>query len=112
MFDHQDNGSFLFGGLNNSHPQFSTIKKHIERSVQDLFLESLRNHPEELVYVFTESEQIERFKRRMLSYWENFEEYEICQEIIDRVRDLKEIWEVRDLSVDPFTLEKIKSLFD
>ena len=112
MFDYQDNGSFLFNGFGESHPQFSTIKKHIERSVQDLFLESLRHQSEELAYVFNDMDQIERFKKRMLVYWEKFEEYEICQEISQRIEEFKITWNERDKSVDPLTLEKIKSLFD
>jgi hypothetical protein len=99
-------------GLGESHPQFNLIKKHIERSVQDLFLISLRNQPMEMVHIFTEEDQIEKFKNRMLSYWEFFEEYEICQEITDRIEALKIEWRVRDSSIDPLTLEKIKALFE
>jgi hypothetical protein len=111
MFNFEENNPFLFGG-GNPHPQFSIIKKHIERSVQDLFLISLREQPDEMVYVFTEESQIETFKTRMLTYWEKFEEYEICQEITERIEDLKERWKNRNMEIDPFTLEKIKSLFD
>lgn len=111
MFNFDNSNPFMFG-FGDSHPQFSTIKKHIERSVQDLFLTSLREQPDEMVYVFTEEEQIDRFKSRMLSYWEKFEEYEICQEISERVEDLKERWKNRDTEVNPLSLEKIKSLFD
>ena len=111
MFNFDNSNPFLFG-FGNSHPQFPLIKKHIERSVQDLFLISLREQPDEMVYVFTQEEQIDRFKSRMLTYWEGFEEYEICQEISERVEDLKERWKNRDTEVDPLSLEKIKSLFD
>lgn len=111
MFNFDNNNPFLFG-FGNSHPQFSLIKKHIERSVQDLFLTSLREQPEEMVYVFVEEDQIEKFKSRMLTYWEKFEEYEICQEISERIEDLKERWKNRDTEVNPLSLEKIKALFD
>jgi len=111
MFNFDDSNPFLFG-FGNSHPQFSLIKKHIERSVQDLFLTSLREQPEEMVYVFTEEEQIEKFKSRMLAYWEQYEEYEICQEVSEKIEDLKERWKARDTEVDPLSLEKIKALFD
>jgi len=111
MFNFDDSNPFLFG-FGNSHPQFSLIKKHIERSVQDLFLTSLREQPEEMVYVFTEEEQIEKFRSRMLEYWEKYEEYEICQEVSEKIEDLKERWKARDTEVDPLSLEKIKALFD
>ena len=111
MFNFDNSNPFVFG-FGNGHPQFSLIKKHIERSVQDLFLTSLREQPEEMVYVFTEDDQIEKFKSRMLEYWEKFEEYEICQEISDRTEDLKQRWKERDTEVSPLSLEKIKSLFD
>jgi hypothetical protein len=111
MFNFDNSNPFLFG-FGNSHPQFSLIKKHIERSVQDLFLTSLREQPEEMVYVFVEEDQIEKFKSRMLTYWEKFEEYEICQEISERIEDLKERWKNRDTEVNPLSLEKIKALFD
>jgi hypothetical protein len=107
-----DSNSFLFGGLGDSHPQFKVIKKHIERSVQDLFLETLRNQSDELVHVFNDNDQIEKFKKRMLTYWETFEEYEICQEVSERMVGFKEKWENRDKTVDPWNLEKIKSLFE
>jgi hypothetical protein len=112
MFNFDNSNPFLFGNQGNSHPQFSLIKKHIERSVQDLFLTSLREQPEEMVYVFVEEDQIEKFKSRMLTYWEKFEEYEICQEVSERIEDLKERWKERDTEINPLTLEKIKSLFD
>ena len=48
----------------------------------------------------------------MLSYWEKFEEYEICQEISEKIEDLKMRWKERDTEVNPLTLEKIKALFD
>lgn len=111
MFDSENINSFSFG-LGESHPQFNLIKKHIERSVQDLFLNTLREQPEEMIYVFKEEEQIERFKSRMLSYWEKFEEYEICQEVSERIEGLVEKWKNRDTKEDSLSLEKIKSLFD
>jgi len=111
MFNSDDSSPFLFG-FGNAHPQFSLIKKHIERSVQDLFLTSLREQPEEMVYVFTEEEQIEKFKSRILSYWEQYEEYEICQEVSEKIQDLKERWKTRNTEVDPLSLEKIKALFN
>jgi len=111
MFNFDNNNPFLFG-FGNSHSQFPLIKKHIERSVQDLFLTSLREQPEEMVYVFVEEDQIEKFKSRMLTYWEKYEEYEICQEVSERIEDLKERWKNRDTEVNPLSLEKIKALFD
>ena len=57
-------------------------------------------------------EQIEKFKSRILSYWEQYEEYEICQEVSEKIQDLKERWKTRNTEVDPLSLEKIKALFN
>ena len=65
-----------------------------------------------MVYVFTEEEQIEKFKSRILSYWEQYEEYEICQEVSEKIQDLKERWKTRNTEVDSLSLEKIKALFN
>ena len=97
------------GGQN--HPQYEVIKKHIERAVQDLFLESLRSKSPELIYVFTDEQQIDAFIKRILNYWENLENYEICQEVVNLSSDLKERWKNRDTEETSTGLMRIKDLF-
>jgi hypothetical protein len=75
---------FKMGG---KHPQFEIIKKHIERAVQDLFIDSLRSRTNDLIYVFNEESQIDGFTERILNYWEGLENYEICKEVVDLSKD-------------------------
>lgn len=64
------------------HPQFEIIKGHVDRAVQDLFLNSLRSQNQDFLYIFENKEQIEKFCQRMIRYWEKEENYEICSEIM------------------------------
>jgi hypothetical protein len=98
--------------LDQKHPQFTLIKKHIERAVQDLFLDSLRNERDQLVHIFTNEDQIEGFLSRILKYWEDLEDYETCKEIISLSEKFKERWKIReDIPASP-GINRIKSLFD
>jgi hypothetical protein len=78
------------------HPQYDILKKHIERSVQDMFLSTLRNQPIELIFIFENENQIDGFSDRVLKYWEGLEKYEICSEVIELSKQLKEKWKNRD----------------
>lgn len=111
--DGLENGGFMFIGGKEppKHPQHDILKKHIERAVQDLFLESLRNQPVELLYVFETEEQIDAFVNRILSYWERFEKYEICKEVLDLSKVFKQKWNDRD-NLDPSdAVIRIKDIF-
>lgn len=98
--------------LDDKHPQFNLIKKHIERAVQDLFLDSLRNHPDDLVFLFINEEQIDAFVGRILNYWEGYEDYEICKEVISLSKVFKERWKEREDLPDTPGFERLKNLFD
>lgn len=95
----------------NSHPQFALIKKHIERAVQDLFLDSLRKKSNDLLYVFNNEEQIDAFVDRILKYWEALENYEICKEVLSLTSDFKERWRNKETEEDSPALLRIKELF-
>jgi hypothetical protein len=98
--------------LDQKHPQFDLIKKHIERAVQDLFLDSLRNETDQLTHLFLNEDQIESFVNRLLKYWEDLEDYETCNEIISLSEKFKEKWQFRDkIPISP-GVERIKKLFD
>jgi hypothetical protein len=95
------------------HPQFDLIKKHIERAVQDLFIESLRSKTEDLLYVFKDESQIDDFTERILNYWEGLENYEICKEVLDLTKNLKERWTNRESREgDSAGLSRIRDLFN
>ncbi len=67
---------------NNSHPQFEILKNHVDRAVQDLFLNSLRIQNKDFLYIFDSKDQIENFAEKMIKYWEKEEKYEVCSEIL------------------------------
>jgi hypothetical protein len=98
--------------LDDKHPQFSLIKRHIERAVQDLFLDSLRNDADNLVHIFLNEQQIEEFIERILKYWEELEDYEICKEVISLSAVFKERWKERDQIPQSEGLMRLKNLFD
>lgn len=98
--------------LDEKHPQFGLIKKHIERAVQDLFLDSLRNDTNNLVHVFANEAQIDGFTERILKYWEAFEDYEVCKEVILLSKDFKEKWRNREEIPQSEALMRLKNLFD
>jgi len=107
------------GGLNFSsfnmeekHPQVEIIKKHIERAVQDLFLESLRKKNDDLVHIFSSEEQIDVFIQRVLKYWEDLEDYEVCKEVVELTTDFKEKWKNRDTLEESSGLTRLKNLFN
>mgnify|MGYP003648486361 FL=1 len=74
------------------HPQFSVLKSHIDRAVQDLFLVALRTQGEEFIYIFDSEEKIGDFASRMIKYWEKEENYEVCAEILVLAKELKTKW--------------------
>jgi hypothetical protein len=103
------NGSGMSGFP--THPQHSILKKHIERCIQDIFLNSLRERADDLVYVFDNDEQIDLFINRMLKYWEGVEKYETCMEIKNLSSPLRDKWRTRGV-IDPGEASiKIKDIF-
>lgn len=74
------------------HPQFEILKKHIDRAVQDLFLNSIRAQHKDFLYIFENRDQIEKFCARMIKYWEKEENYEICAEIIKLKKKMITKW--------------------
>jgi hypothetical protein len=101
-------GDFMMGG---KHPQFEIIKKHIERAVQDLFIDSLRSKTNDLLYVFDEESQIDGFTERILNYWEELENYEVCKEVVDLSNDFKERWKSREYLEESAGISRLKNLF-
>jgi hypothetical protein len=94
-----------------THPQYEILKKHVERSIHDIFLNSLRDRMSDLVYVFDNPDQIDSFINRMLKYWERVENYETCLEIKNLSEPLKVKWENRGI-IDPGEASiKIKDIF-
>jgi len=93
------------------HIQFHIIKKHIERAVQDLFLDSLRKKNSDLLYIFNDEEQIDFFIERILKYWENLENYENCKEVLLLSNDFKERWKNKGEDLDSAALDRINELF-
>lgn len=86
---HRENwGSFK----DQNHPQFEILKKHIDRAVQDLFLNSLRTQNRDFLYIFDSKNQIEKFIKRMITYWEKEEDYETCSEIIKLKKKMISKW--------------------
>lgn len=77
---------------NGNHPQFEVLKKHIDRAVQDLFLNSLRTQHDDFLYIFDNKDQIEKFVERMIKYWEKEENYEVCAEIIKLKKRMINKW--------------------
>jgi hypothetical protein len=104
---------FQFNGFSGEsrHPQFPTIKRHIERAVQDLFLDSLRNKSDDLLYVFNDEKQIDGFVERILSYWEDLEDYEACKEVLELTNGFKQRWQERETLEDSSALIRIRELF-
>jgi hypothetical protein len=111
MFINVNRNNFFHQEGGQEHPQFNLLKSHIERAVQDLFLESLRTQSPELLYIFTAEEQIDAFVKRILTYWEELEKYEICQEVVNLTKQFKEKWVKRDLSETSVGLTRVRDLF-
>jgi hypothetical protein len=104
---------FFSGGYKEpeKHPQYNILKKHIERAIQDIFLDSLREQTIDFLYIFDSENQIDSFVKRTLSYWEDLEKYEICKEVLDLSQKLKEKWRDRD-KLDPSEgVIRIKDIF-
>lgn len=75
-----------------NHPQFEILKKHIDRSVQDLFLNSLRAQNRDFLFIFDSQDQIDKFVQKMIRYWESQEDYETCAEIMKLKKKLISKW--------------------
>jgi len=75
-----------------NHPQSEILKWHIDRAIQDMFLESLRSQLEEFVYIFNSEDEIEKFVDKIVVYREANEEYEVCSEAISLKNSLLEKW--------------------
>lgn len=82
------------------HPQRNLIRFLIERAVQDIFLDALRNNMGDIVYIFMKGQQIEEFIGRMIKYWEELEDYEKCSEIKNLGEELKKLWVDLPVSVE------------
>jgi hypothetical protein len=80
------------GGMYEMHPQYQLLKKHVERCVQDIFMDGLKNRQEKLVLAFENEDQIDLFSNRLLKYWEDLENYEKCEEIVCLIEELKNTW--------------------
>ena len=108
-----NSGGFQINDFRNEggHPQFEVIKKHIERAVQDLFIDSLRSKTNDLLYVFNEESQIDGFTERILHYWEDLEDYEICKEVLELSKEFKERWKNRESVEESPSISRIKNLF-
>jgi len=102
-------GGFLFSSQEQpQHPQYNILKKHIERCVQDMFLEAIRTQPPELLFVFETEEQIDLFIKKILNYWEDLENFEICQEVINQEKIFKEKWLKRsEIDISSYTLKML-----
>lgn len=92
---------------NRNHPQFEVLKNHIDRAVQDLFLNSLRTQHEDFLYIFDSKDQIEKFVDKMIKYWEKEENYEICSEIIKLKKKMINKWK-RAMSEESKEGEELK----
>lgn len=75
-----------------NHPQAETLKWHIDRAIQDMFLESLRSQTEEFIYIFNSEDEIEKFAERIIKYREANEDYEACSEAISLKNELIKKW--------------------
>ena len=92
------------------HPQFEVLKKHIDRAVQDLFLNSLRVQNEDFLYIFDSKDQIEKFAERMIKYWEAEEKYEVCAEILRLKKKMVTKWK-KAMAKEEKDGEEIKEWF-
>jgi len=81
-----------------NHPQGDILKSHMEQSMQDLFLISIRNLDDEFIWIFDSTEEIEQLCEGMLYYREAKEEYEICNEILKIKPVFLEKWETFERS--------------
>lgn len=99
-----------WGDFNNqlNHPQFEVLKKHIDRAVQDLFLNSLRSQTRDFLFIFDRVDQIEKFAQRMIKYWEKEENYEVCAEIIKLKKKMTSKWK-KVMAEDTSEGEEIKA---
>jgi len=92
---------------NLNHPQFEVLKQHIDRAVQDLFLNSLRSQSRDFLFIFDQEDQIEKFSQRMIKYWEKEENYETCSEIVSLKKEMVSEWR-KIMSEDPNGREEIR----
>ena len=112
MEENNNDFNFINFESGSKHPQFNIIKNHIERAVHDLFLDSLRNKSTDLLYIFSNEEQIDGFTGKILNYWEELEKYEVCKEVLDLSKDFKERWKNKESIEDSSALLRIRELFN
>jgi hypothetical protein len=111
MFEDSEDDAIEFD-VPDRHPQYTDIlMPHIVRSVQDIFLQSLRDQKVEMMYVFINEEQIDAFIARMLAYWEKLEKYEICQEVLHLGKEFKERWKNFDQTGQTSGVMRISDIF-
>ena len=112
MFDDSEDDGIIEFGVPERHPQYTDIlMPHIVRSVQDIFLQSLRDQKIEMMYVFISEDQIDAFVSRMLAYWEKLEKYEICQEVLHLGNEFKERWKAFDHEGQTSGVVRISDIF-
>lgn len=103
-----------WGSSFDDHPQHDILKCHVERAVQDLFLNALRLQSDDFVYIFDTEKKINDFCFRMVLYWEKEENYEICGEIVSLKSSLKSKWKkipISDRGKEIIIREWLKSSF-
>jgi hypothetical protein len=74
------NGSGMSGFP--THPQHGILKKHIERCIQDIFLTSLRERADDLIYVFDNDELFytsENSKEEFMGFLEGLTQEQFTQ---------------------------------
>ena len=102
-------------GNSENHPQYEILQKHITRAVNDLFLISIRNNSRSLLRFFSNEDQIESFFKKIISYWEDLEKYEICEEVLISSKRIKEDWKnfkLEDDESEDSSFILLKDLFD
>jgi hypothetical protein len=93
MFENFDNfNSYPSDGDDLKHPQFDILKSHVERCIVDMFYLVLRDKPHQIFHVFENENQIDQFSKRVLSYWEKFEDFEMCQDVLRLTNEFKSEW--------------------
>lgn len=93
------------------HPQSKILRQHIDRAVQDLFLETLRRQDDDFLFIFSDENQIEKFCQGMIKYWEEKEEYETCAEILKLEKEIISRWK-SIIKEDPEGENEIKQWFN
>jgi hypothetical protein len=67
----------------------------------------LRSQSRDFLFILDQEEQIEKFAKRMIKYWEKEENYEICAEIVKLKKKMTTKWK-KVMSEDTNEGEEIK----